>query len=124
MHEMSIVQALIEQVEAEVAKAGSSGRVTGLDLVVGRLSGVHVDSIRFAFEILAPGTVVQDAALRISEPPAHSQCRTCGCRVPIDELTMVCPRCGSEEITIDGGRELVLQSIDLDESATACAEDS
>lgn len=115
MHEMSIVQALIEQVETEVEKSGQAGRVVGLDLVVGRLSGVHVDSIRFAYEILAPGTILEGSALRISEPQAHSECRACGAREVIDELSMACPRCGSGEIVIDGGRDLVLQSIELEE---------
>jgi len=114
VHEMSIVQALIEQVEAEVEKSGQCGRVVGLDLVVGRLSGVHVDSIRFAFEILAPGSILEGSTLRVSEPAAHSDCRQCGARVQIEDLTMSCPRCGSGEIVIDGGRDLLLQSIELE----------
>jgi hydrogenase nickel incorporation protein HypA/HybF len=116
MHEMSIVQALIEQVEAEVEKSGQPGRVVGLDLVVGRLSGVHVDSIRFAYEILAPGTILEGSTLRISEPAAYSDCRECGAREAIEDLSMYCPRCGSGEIVIDGGRDLVLQSIELEQS--------
>lgn len=112
---MSIVQALIEQVAAEVGKAGHQGRVVSLDLVVGRLSGVHVDSIRFAHELLAPGTILEGSTLRISEPHAYSDCRACGAREVIDALSMVCPRCGSGEIVIDGGRDLILQSIELEE---------
>lgn len=118
---MSIVQALIEQVEAEVDKAGHPGRVLGLDLVIGRLSGVHTDSIRFAFEILSPGTILEGASLRVSEPAAHSECRACGARVPIDELTMACPRCGSGDIVIAGGRDLLLQSIELKPNETESA---
>ena len=113
---MSIVQALIEQVEAEVEKSGQSGRVVGLDLVVGRLSGVHVDSIRFAYEVLAPGSILEGSTLRISEPAAYSDCRACGAREPIEELSMYCPRCGSGEIVIDGGRDLLLQSIELEQT--------
>ena len=115
VHEMSIVQALIEQVEAEVEKSGQSGRVIGLDLVIGRLSGVHVDSIRFAYEVLAPGSILEGSTLRISEPAAYSDCRACGAREAIEELTMCCPRCGSGDIVIDGGRDLLLQSIELEQ---------
>lgn len=113
---MSIVQALIEQVEAEVEKSGELGRVVELDLVVGRLSGVHVDSIRFAYEILAPGTILEGSTLRISEPTAYSDCHACGAREAIEELSMYCPRCGSGEIVIDGGRDLMLQSIELEQA--------
>jgi hydrogenase nickel incorporation protein HypA/HybF len=115
MHEMSIVQALIEQVEAEVAKSGETGRVIGLDLVIGRLSGVHVDSIRFAYQILAPGTIVEGAELRVTEPSAYIDCRACGRREPVVEITMHCPACGSGEIVIEGGRDLLLQSIELEQ---------
>jgi len=119
---MSIVQALIEQVEAEVERAGQRGRVIGLDLVVGRLSGVHVDSIRFACEILSPGTILEGAILRITEPAAYSECLACGARVAIDELTMACARCSSGEIVIAGGRDLLLQSIELEQADDPAAD--
>ena len=115
MHEMSIVQSLIEQVESELARAGASGRVSGLDLVIGRLSGVHADAIRLAFQLLSPETVVEGAELRIDEPPAELVCRDCEARLPIRELTRSCPRCGSEAILIQGGQQLLLQSIDVDD---------
>lgn len=99
----------MEQVEAEIEKSGQQGRVKGLELVVGRLSGVHVDSIRFAFELLSPGTIVEGAELRIAEPSAVVSCRACKSREPIDDLSMLCPNCGSDDIAIEGGRELVLQ---------------
>ncbi|NLF69835.1 MAG: hydrogenase maturation nickel metallochaperone HypA [Candidatus Anammoximicrobium sp.] len=116
MHEMSIVQTLIEQVEAEVEKSGRSGRVVGLDLVIGRLSGVNADSIRFAHEVLAPGTILEGSTLRISQPAAYSDCRACGVRAEIEAFSMQCPHCGSDDIVIDGGRELLLQSIELEQT--------
>ncbi len=112
---MSIVQSLIDQVEGELTRAGASGRVSRLDLVIGRLSGVHSDSIRMAFQLLSPGTVVEGAELRIDEPPAELVCRDCQARLPIRELTRSCPRCGSNAILIQGGQQLLLQSIDVDD---------
>ncbi len=115
MHEVSIVEALIEQVEGEVTRAGASGKVTRLGLSIGRLSGVQVDSIRFAFELLAPGTLVEGAALEIEEPPAVCVCADCNARTDLDELCLECPICDGHEISIDGGREMLLQTIDIDE---------
>jgi len=112
---MSIVQALIEQVEAEIEKSGEPGIVVGLDMVIGRLSGVHVDSIEFAFDLLSPGTIADGAELRISRPPAELSCHNCECRQPMDEMLMSCPDCGSGDVTIKGGRELLLQSIELEQ---------
>jgi hydrogenase nickel incorporation protein HypA/HybF len=116
---MSIVQALIDQVGAEVARAGQSGRVIALELSVGRLSGVHVEAIRFAFELLSPGTLVEGARLNVAEPTARVSCQACGACTPIPELVMHCPACGSGEIAIQGGQELLLQSIELEEDGPA-----
>jgi hydrogenase nickel incorporation protein HypA/HybF len=115
MHEMSIVQALIEQVGAELEKAGHDGRVVGLDLVVGRLSGVNPDALRFAFELLAPGTLVDGTELRVTEPAAVISCRACGARQSTVDLAMRCAACGDDRITIEGGQDLLLQSIELEE---------
>ncbi len=119
MHELSIVQTLIEQVDQEVHRAGARGRVTRLELIVGRLSGVNPDAVRFAFEMLAPGTIVQDAQLHIAEPRATCSCRTCAARTEIDELTLRCSTCGSDDVSIEGGRDLVLQSIDVEGQGAA-----
>lgn len=115
MHEMSIVQTLLEQVQAEVQESGHRGRVLSLHLVVGRLSGVHVDSIRFAFELLAPDSIARDAELMVDEPRAVLYCSQCGSRQEIEELHAMCPICGSSEVTIRGGQELLLQSMELED---------
>jgi len=115
MHEMSIVQALIEQVQVEVERSGQAGRVTRVDLAIGTLSGVHVDSLRFAFELLSPGTLVQGADLVIEQPPAHVHCQDCGAKPAIHELAMTCPSCGGGHVKIEGGTDLVLQSIELEQ---------
>ena len=114
---MSIVQALIEQVTAEVEQSQQRGRVVGVDVVIGRMSGVHVDSLRFAFELLSSGTLVDKAQLRIQEPKAVLHCRKCQARREIDQILLDCPDCGSHDVSISGGQDLLLQSIELaDES--------
>jgi hydrogenase nickel incorporation protein HypA/HybF len=119
VHEMSIVQSLIEQVGVEVEGSPYRGRVLGLDLVVGRMSGVHVDSLRFAFEVLSPGTLVAGAELRIHQPRATISCRDCGARCEIDQILLACPACGSGAVMIQGGQELLLQSIELADESEA-----
>jgi hydrogenase nickel incorporation protein HypA/HybF len=115
MHELSIVDALIEQVQHEVDRSGQRGRIVRLELIVGRLAGVCCDSIVFAFELLSAGTPLEQAELQITEPKAASRCRTCNACVEIDEIAIKCPECGSTEVTMEGGRELLLQSIEIEE---------
>jgi hydrogenase nickel incorporation protein HypA/HybF len=115
MHELSIVEALIDQVGRELNRVGQHGAVRGLELSIGRLSGVHCDSVRFAFDLLSPGTPVANAKIVIHEPKAISYCNACHARVEIDDLVIQCPRCSSSDIVIEGGRELMLQSIEVEE---------
>jgi hydrogenase nickel incorporation protein HypA/HybF len=116
MHELSIVEALIDQVQQEVDRAGQQGRVRRLDVSIGRLSGVYAEAVRFAFGLLAPGTVVEGAELVIDEPKPACVCRACHARIEIDDLVVQCPKCAADEITIEGGRDMMLQSIEIEES--------
>ena len=85
-----------------------------MELVIGRLSGVSVDSIRFAFEVLSPETCMEGAELMIEEPKAVCACATCGRKTEIDTFVAECPACGGSEIRVEGGEEMVLKSIELE----------
>jgi len=115
MHELSIVETLIEQAQKEVRRSGHSGRIVRLDLVIGRLAGVSCDSIRFAFDLLSPDTMLEGAEVRITEPKATCCCQACDARVEGDELTVRCPRCGGVGVSFEGGRQLLLESIEIED---------
>ena len=115
MHELAIVDAIIEQVKAELARAGACGRVTRIDLAIGRLSGVCPDAVRFGFEVLARDTDLDSAEIVIREPKASCRCSACRATTELDQLDGRCPLCASPEILIEGGRELTLESIELAE---------
>jgi hydrogenase nickel incorporation protein HypA/HybF len=115
MHELSIVEALIDQVKQELDRAEQQGRVLRLDLSIGRLSGVNSDAIRFAFGLLTPGTILEKAEVAIDEPKAVCQCHACDARTEIDDLVLECPKCADPDITIEGGRDMTLQSIEIED---------
>jgi hydrogenase nickel incorporation protein HypA/HybF len=115
MHELSIVEALIDQVRQELDRAGQKGRVHRVELSIGRLSGVNPDSVRFAFGLLAAGTIVEDAEVAIEEPKAVCRCLACKARTEIDDLVLQCPNCAAADIAIEGGREMMLQSIEIED---------
>jgi hydrogenase nickel incorporation protein HypA/HybF len=115
MHEAAIAEELISVAQTELTRSGAHGRVLRLELTVGRLSGVSPEALRFAFERLAPGTVVAGACLEIAEPKALCRCRPCGKQTGTDDVFGGCPACGSADVTIEGGRELLLQSIEVED---------
>jgi hydrogenase nickel incorporation protein HypA/HybF len=115
MHELSIVEALIEQVHREMRRSGVEGKVVKLELSIGRLSGVHVDSVRFAFDLLSPETVLAGAEIAVHETKPTCRCNDCGKLTEVNDIVFHCPQCASEKIVIEGGRELLLQTINVDE---------
>lgn len=115
MHEFSIAEAVIEQVTEEIKRAGSNGRVRQVSLAIGRLSGVHVESLRFAFEALAPDSPIDGAELVIRQPRATGHCQDCGAKFETDDYFAACHQCAGGNVQIEGGREMVLESIDVDD---------
>jgi hydrogenase nickel incorporation protein HypA/HybF len=113
MHEWSVAQALVGQVE-RVAARESVRRVTRVSVVVGQLSGVDGHCLRMAFAVASDGTAADGAALDIEERSATVRCRTCGVTsTPIFPF-LQCPECQGTEVAVVHGRELMLKSVDVE----------
>lgn len=115
MHEISLVQSLIEQVESEVKRSGHSGRVTRVELNIGRFSCVHVDSLRFAFETLSVNSILDGAELDISQDRSVCLCNDCQTSTETDVLPTNCPACDSHDIVLQGGHDLMLMSMEIED---------
>jgi hydrogenase nickel incorporation protein HypA/HybF len=113
MHEMSIAMSVIEAVADKARKEGCSV-VTGIELVVGRLAGVEVESLRFCFSAAAMNTPVEGAELLIEEREAVGQCEACGAQFPIASYHVSCPSCNQFRVTVISGEELSVRSITIE----------
>jgi hydrogenase nickel incorporation protein HypA/HybF len=113
MHELSIAQALIEQVE-EVAAREQSIRVERIVIVVGSLSGVEPDALHSAFSLVAEGTVASGAGLVIEKVAAKVKCLACGHESVAGMAFAGCEICGSQEVELSAGRELNIKSIEVE----------
>ncbi len=112
MHELSIAQALVDQIESAARDAGD-GHVASAKVIVGGLSGVDAEALRFAFPIATDGTSIASTELIIEEEPAIIACNACGARTTPDFPLPVCSACDSIDVTIEGGQSLMLASIQL-----------
>jgi hydrogenase nickel incorporation protein HypA/HybF len=108
MHELSITQSLVEAV---LNRTG--GRlVTGVNLRIGPLSGVLPDAVRFCFEVVSADTPLAGAVLRIDEPQGRGRCRSCRDEFVLEDMFLLCP-CGSADVEIVSGRELMVTSVEV-----------
>ena len=113
MHELSIAQALVEQVETAAAKEQAI-RVVRVVIAVGALSGVEPEALQGLFPLVADGTVAAAAELVVEKVPARVKCRGCGHETETDAFFMGCATCGSKDVDLVAGRELNITSIELE----------
>jgi len=113
MHELSIAQALVEQVERVVRdeKARCANRVM---IAVGALSGADPEALRGAFPLVAEGTVAEGAELVVEVMPARVRCTACGAESAAENYFVACAACGSRAVELVSGRELHIQSVELE----------
>lgn len=105
MHEASLAGSVLQLVEETAEREGFS-RLLVLRLEAGQLAGVDVRALRFALESLAPGTLLDGAAIDIEEPPGQALCIGCGQTVAIEMRGDACPSCGGYALQPSGGMAL------------------
>ena len=113
MHELSVCQGLLRQVD-KVAAQHEARAVDRIVLRVGLLSGVEADLLSHAFEIARMGTLAENASLEIEPGPVTVRCRQCGDGGEVSPNRLVCPTCGDWRVEVTGGEELLLLSLDLE----------
>lgn len=113
MHEMSIAMSVIEAV-VDKAREEGGGKITGIGLVVGRLAGVEVESLKFCFGAAARDTLAEGAELVIEEPEGRGRCEACGAEFPVTSFYAKCSSCGQFRVKIESGQELAVRSFTIE----------
>ena len=122
MHELSIAMKVIDEVAKQVAGAGG-GRVLAITLRIGRLSCVQEGALRLSFELASAGTELSGARLEIIDMPVRIWCPACGAEQELPGVqSLACPECGRLSGDIRAGRELDLESIELEPFASTSTE--
>lgn len=113
MHELGIMTSVMEVVDASAKQAGAV-RVVKVSLSIGDMVEAIEDSLRFSFEILTEGTISEGAELEINFIHPRSRCLKCGNEYEHDRFHMYCPECGSFSTELIAGREMQIDSIEVD----------
>jgi len=112
MHELSVCQALISQVEA-LARERSAQRVALIRLGIGPLSGVEPQLLVQAYPIASAGTLADGAELVIENLPLRVSCDACGQTTDALPNRLLCAACGDWHTRLVSGDELQLNSVEL-----------
>jgi hydrogenase nickel incorporation protein HypA/HybF len=122
MHELSIAASIVEAV-TESASAYPGARVKQVRLRLGALASVVEDSLQFCWELTAEGTPLAGAALVIVKLPVVVHCDACSMDAEIEGVqSFRCPRCGEQAADLRQGRELEIESIEIEEPEPKASE--
>jgi len=115
VHELSIVSSIVDSV-TETLAAYPGAKVKEVRLRVGALASVIEDSLQFCYGIATEGTALADSALIVKVLPVRMHCDQCDQDVEIVSLqSFRCPRCQEPLSDLRQGRELEIDSIEIDE---------
>ena len=112
MHEMSICQGLMSQVE-RIAKEQGAKRVDSILLSVGPLSGIEPQLLSQAYSVARMGTVAESAELEMEIGPVIVECRSCGASGEAEVNRLLCPSCGDWQVNLTRGDELLLLRLEV-----------
>ena len=115
MHELSIAASIVEAV-TESASAYPGSRVKEVRLRVGALASVVEDSLQFCWQLATEDTPLAGSVLIINKLPVIVHCAACGIDAEMDGVQgFRCPHCGESSADLRQGRELEIESIELDD---------
>jgi hydrogenase nickel incorporation protein HypA/HybF len=116
VHELAIIEGMLESVEQALGGPGDAGvdqaRVLKVRIEVGRLSCAGPDALRFCFDVCTRGTILEGAVLEIAEIAGRARCQRCGAELTIESYIDVCG-CGAMDLRVIAGEELRVKNLEL-----------
>ena len=111
MHEYSIVQSLVDSVEAVAAQHGGA-TIHHLYVRIGDLAGVDRTLLQTAYDTFRAGTICENAEMTIEPVEPRWECEKCGAEIPRGAV-LRCSAC-NEPARLAAGDEIILQRVEME----------
>ena len=112
MHEMSVAEGILK-IAFDVMNKNDCSTIRAIGLKLGDMSGVELESLTLAFNVLIRDTPARDARLNINRVPITAQCNKCLKTFNVEHYNFLCPECDGVLI-LKSGRELQVEYVDVD----------
>jgi hydrogenase nickel incorporation protein HypA/HybF len=117
MHEFSICEGIVSNVAEELAKIDKKPfRLLTTRIVVGEMHQIVTDTLAFAYEVLTRDTIMKGSTLDISVEPVRCRCNECSWEGKIEQPMFLCGQCNSGNVEILNGKELYVESLEVEVS--------
>jgi hydrogenase nickel incorporation protein HypA/HybF len=114
MHELSIIESILEAAEAK-ARDAKSPSIEVIKLRLGQFTAIAQVALEFAFEVARLGTLAEHARLDIEVVPMVLHCAVCDhITRPNHPMSFSCAQCGFP-LNIVSGKELEIEYIEIED---------
>lgn len=113
MHELSIALGIVKIAEEESKKAQAK-RVVAIELEIGTMAGIELDSLDFAWPVAVKDTVLESARREIDLIHARAKCIDCAHEFAVENSYDTCPICGSYFKDVFRGKELRVKALEVE----------
>ncbi len=112
MHELSIAMGIIKIAESETKKANKRA-VEVIELEIGSMSGVELESLHYVWKTAVKNTVLENAILKIDYKEGRAKCLECDTEYKVNKAYDNCPKCKSHFKAILQGKELRVKTLEV-----------
>ncbi len=120
MHELSIAESILDAVRKEIAM--NPGTVpTRVGIKIGSMAAIDPEALTFCFDAIVSGTEWSDLKLATNVIPASRICNNCRNVFVVEDYNSICPACASSDTAPDGGDELDLEYLEVENAGTPVA---
>ena len=81
---------------------------------MGALRAIVPEMMEQYFKFLARGTIAEGARLETESIPAEALCNDCSTTFKAPDLVFICPSCGSGNVELLKGMELIVADIEAE----------
>ncbi len=114
MHEMSLISGVFDVINSTLTDHPQVTKVVKVKLKIGEFTNAQPEALEFAFQAFAKNTSVEGAQLEMEIVPVIARCAKCHHQFKVAGLTFCCPYCQDKAIELLSGRELVLESLEVE----------
>lgn len=112
MHELPVTQNILD---IALRHAGNANKITRINLVIGDLSSVVGDSVKFYWDMLSKGTIAEGADLHFIRIKTRFRCSECHHEFEQGNSGgFICSKCSSKKIQVVAGKEFRMDSIEVE----------
>ncbi len=108
MHEMALARDILRKIE----EAAQGKKLSYAKVQLGESRFTHMEELKELLADISNGTVAEGAKVEFEISKVKSACADCGAEFkPGAKMSLKCARCGSGNIKLTSGNELVIKEI-------------